>query len=143
MTSTEYHREWRKTDQGRKSYTITNWKCQGLVGDYDHIYNIYMTTSHCDLCKIQLTDQRICGRSKTTKCMDHDHNTGKFRNILCNSCNVSYRSSNTSGYRYIRYDTSRDKWMFQKGKKPNRIFKRFSNINDAHWYKFVIILCNF
>jgi hypothetical protein len=38
--------------------------------------------------------------------MEHDHNTGKFRNIVCQSCNqfkadVKMQSNNTSGYKGI------------------------------------------
>ena len=38
--------------------------------------------------------------------MEHNHETGKFRNICCRKCNArksdkKMRSDNTSGYRYI------------------------------------------
>jgi len=64
------------------------WKQRGLnMEHFEEIYEIYMITTHCDFCEVELTDGKI--RSKTTKCMDHSHITGEFRNILCIACNSS------------------------------------------------------
>ena len=76
-------KEYRKSDRGKMLGTISSWKFQGLKDDYEKIYRRYEYTLFCDECRCDL-DQ--C--TKSTKCMDHDHETGLFRNILCIVCNI-------------------------------------------------------
>jgi len=78
----EKAKKYRSTDKGIKSNIINKWKSRGLVDDYDKVYERYEYTLFCDLCSCDL-DQ--C--TKSVKSMDHDHNTGLFRNILCRMCN--------------------------------------------------------
>ena len=94
----ENNREWRKanphyqtkynnTPNGYKVYTKSNWKSRGLVMDnFEEIFDRYMKTTNCDRCNIELTT-RDNPPKMTTKCMDHQHQTGLFRNILCTKCN--------------------------------------------------------
>ena len=82
-TKIKYNKTYYETDIYDKSKRITKWKLRGLIDNYDKVYERYEYTLFCDECRCDL-DQ--C--SKSVKCMDHDHNTGLFRNILCNSCNV-------------------------------------------------------
>ena len=77
---------WRQTPFGKKSKRISAWKRRGLKADYEKIYERFLNTSNCDLCNCVLTTDRYT--KSTTKCMDHCHITGEFRNILCNACNV-------------------------------------------------------
>ena len=79
-------KEYRKTPSGKKTLTKASWKRWGLnMENFEEIYNIYITTTTCNKCKILLTtgSKTTC----TTKCMDHCHYSGEFRRILCNSCN--------------------------------------------------------
>ena len=55
----------------------------------DGLYEHYLKTTHCDECEVELTYDKV--RTTTTKCMDHCHETGQFRNILCHSCNSKRR----------------------------------------------------
>jgi hypothetical protein len=76
----EYNKQFRLTPVGIKTRSISSWKSQGLIGDYDSIYEIFLTTTVCDCCKESFPTQQ-------QKHMDHNHETGAFRNILCRRCN--------------------------------------------------------
>lgn len=81
-----------KSDEERKknklkSQRICKWKIRGVVSEnFEILYKIYLSTKFCDNCGIQLNIN-----NKTKKCLDHDHDTGLFRNILCHSCNIKRR----------------------------------------------------
>jgi hypothetical protein len=76
---------WRVANKDK--LTISDWKRSGLIADdYQAIYNLRQATTHCDLCKVLLTTN---GKGSTQRCMDHNHLTGAFRNIVCTKCNSS------------------------------------------------------
>lgn len=88
----EYHKEYqeknrekfksyRQTEIFKKSHTIGNWKYFGLIhDDYDALYDKYINTKSCEVCNKVF-------ENNFERCMDHDHDTGEFRKILCRSCN--------------------------------------------------------
>ncbi len=93
----EKKKEYNKSEKGRKVSRIANWKRMGLIcDDIDALYDKFLNTPNCENCNCILTmytgipniDRH---NTLTYKCMDHDHNTGLFRNILCTSCNVKRR----------------------------------------------------
>jgi hypothetical protein len=132
----EYMREDRKTPQGKKYNTIYNWKSRGLIGDYEAIYDRYINTNNCDLCNVELSNKKY---------MDHDHITGEFRNIVCNSCNTNKSdnkkpSSNTTGYKNIHYCTTNKVWVYQKTFKGKYIHIRRKNKIDILCIKFAAII---
>ena len=74
-------KEYNQTPKCKKSMTISSWKRQGIIGDLSFIYdNHYLNCKACWVCNHDF--------SKSRKCCDHDHETGEFRQILCNKCNV-------------------------------------------------------
>ena len=90
-----YHAAYRKTDIGKKSQRISEWKYSGLVSDdYDKIYDRYINTHTCDCCNLPIKE------GKGSRVMDHCHETGKFRNVLCHHCNIMrfHKDNNYAAY---------------------------------------------
>ena len=80
-----YMKEYNKTQNGIKTYIKSGWKRYRLKDsdndNYEKLYNLYLNTNKCDVCKYEFD-------KSNWKCMDHDHSTGEFRQILCHRCNT-------------------------------------------------------
>jgi hypothetical protein len=82
--------KYRATPRGRKSQRVFDWKRRGVKGDLDKIYEEFLKQTNCEMCNCKLTtDDKI--RRATTRVLDHNHDTGDFRFILCHSCNIRFR----------------------------------------------------
>lgn len=119
-----------------KPQKIYRWKEQGLIGDYEKIYQRYLNTTHCDLCNVELSNKKY---------MEHNHENGQFRNIVCNMCNCNKsdnkkRKDNTSGYKNVFYDNSGNRWVYSKIFKGKRIFKVRKNKIEILCIKFAGLL---
>ena len=72
-----------------KSYTLCKWKQLGLIyHNLEELYQTYINTTECG----------HCGKvfeNTYDRCMDHCHETGLFRKIVCRRCNTCDR--------YIKY----------------------------------------
>ena len=133
-TGKKYHQKYRESESRKKSYTIYNWKRNGLIGDYDAIYHRYINSTHCELCKQQYTDTNM-------RCMDHCHISGKFRNICCNSCNMTlpYQTTDITYDKYI-YPYGNG-WRFSKKFKGKTYCKKRSKSRiDLLCYKYIVFL---
>ena len=90
----KYKTKYHKTD------TICKWKYSGVVyDDFEELYYIYMNTLNCSHCNKEFKNTK-------NRCLDHDHETGLFRAIICQKCNI-----NDS---YIKYPDGWDKKLWHK-----------------------------
>tara|TARA_R110000868_G_C10343787_1_gene715537 strand:- start:42 stop:407 length:366 start_codon:yes stop_codon:yes gene_type:complete len=84
----EYNKEYNKTYNGMKNNKISRWRSWGIKHDnFDDLFKLYYDTTNCADCNVELT--RGTKNCNTTKCLDHDHTTGLFRDVICLSCNFS------------------------------------------------------
>jgi len=128
----EQYKKYNESEKGKMRMIIHNWKRRGLKvdtpEDYYTIYYHWLVTTNCEKCNKEFTISNV-------KCMDHNHITGEYRNILCHNCNTNDKITNTSGTPNIYWDKARHKWHYQKrinGKKHN---KRFITKEEAIAYK--------
>jgi hypothetical protein len=81
----EKSKQYSKTDAGKKSNRISQWKYNGVkCDDFDALYEYYINTTHCENCDVELVEGN---KAANRKCLDHSHETGEFRNVPCNTCN--------------------------------------------------------
>ena len=82
-----YRKEYQKTPSCKKSKRIWKWKSRGVIcDDFNELYEKYINTKNCELCEVVLTEDKTT--TTTTKCLDHDHESNLFRNIVCWNCNL-------------------------------------------------------
>tara|TARA_R110000751_G_scaffold287983_1_gene392938 strand:- start:14 stop:631 length:618 start_codon:yes stop_codon:yes gene_type:complete len=86
-------KQYQQSPMGKRISRISGWKKQGikLPEEYGENWDIfyeeeYLNTTKCEECGVNLTEDKM--RTSTTKCLDHNHITGDFRNVLCHACNI-------------------------------------------------------
>mgnify|MGYP003634062773 CR=1 FL=1 len=128
LARNEYSKWYRSTENGKYSNTIAQWKFNGLIWETEEeiegIYTLYLGSTHCENPK--------CGKeykNSKDKHMDHEHlngKFGKFRNVVCNSCNAKIKASNTSGINGIYWDKTNKNWQYRieiKGQRHSKSSK--------------------
>jgi len=91
-----------------KRLMIVSWKRIGVkYDDFDDLYEVYIKTLNCSHCLKEFKNSR-------DRQLDHDHQSGKFRAIVCNACNVR-----DSYLKYPPHFTSKD-----KKQKCNKEYKK-------------------
>ncbi len=106
--------------------TISDWKSKGLLETRERreeIFWIRESSTNCEKCGKEF-------KSAQDRHMDHCHETGRFRNILCSGCNLKrckIHKNNTSGYLNIHKQINKKYkqgfiWVF----RVNINGKRFS-----------------
>lgn len=81
LKSNESQKDRRKRDFGlQRQYGIT-------LEEYEVCW--VAQQGRCHICKLQMTEPRPQkGQASTTVVVDHDHETGKMRALLCKKCNT-------------------------------------------------------
>ena len=98
--------------------TIKNWKSRGVIyNDFDELYYTYIRTLNCCACNKEF-------KNSFDRCLDHNHETGLFRAIVCQNCN-KYDS-------YIKYPDGYDK------KKVNKEYREANKEYFGEYKKNVI-----
>jgi len=82
----EARQKFLQSEKGKKSIRISDWKLSGVkCDDWNELYEYYVNCWECENCGVELIEGNY-GNNK--RVLDHCHKTGKFRNVLCNSCNI-------------------------------------------------------
>jgi len=72
-----------------KSKVKYDWKYKGMIftpEEFEEIYKKYIYATNCELCDVLFPNTR-------NRQLDHDHLTGKIRNIVCQKCNIYKRDN--------------------------------------------------
>jgi len=76
-----------KPDIRLKTQRISQWKSRGIIfHDYNFLYELYIDTTHCNLCNVKLSENNNIYQ----KCLDHNHDIiddENVRYICCRKCN--------------------------------------------------------
>lgn len=87
MVDKYYYKDYRQKYPEKEK--IKYWKKYGIKlrpnEDWESVYLYWFTCECCENCGISLTDEKRVTTSH--RCLDHDHDTGFIRNVLCISCN--------------------------------------------------------
>ena len=110
----------------KKSEAKFKWKSRGLKPEhFEHAWSEYKKSTCCDWCAKDY-------KSNFDKQMDHCHNTGDFRNILCKDCN-GWRRDNTKFISHC-FSKRNNKWYYyvqiQRNKK-RLLMKSFHTEKEA------------
>ena len=141
MEETKYQK-YRRLHHDRTM--ISKWKYRGLIlregESYQQIYDKVYSATNCELCNHSFDEN-----NKPE--MDHCHETGYFRKVLCRSCNSQYKQlpsgkykNNKSRHKYI---AKRKNGYYSVAKRVNNKIvghREFKSKIDAICYKYILLL---
>ncbi len=124
------------TENYKRTKKIQSWRDRGLImdtrEDYLTIYYHWLCSTNCEKCDKEYTE-------KNFKCMDHNHNTGEYRNILCFKCNRNIHDNlhkfNKSNVANVSYFKRRNTWRYTKYIDKKQHYKSFKTKEEAIAYK--------
>ena len=131
---------WRQTPNGMKSGTLSSWRKGKLLDsdndNYEKIYERYLIATNCELCGVFLE-----GRGNQKKCMDHNHITELFRNVVCHNCNMKTQTNINIGRSVgITFVKKKQLWCYRKQTDGISHKKMNKNKQNLLWYKFVYLI---
>jgi len=81
----EYFKEYHQTEKGQMVCKIAIWIHRGVIyPNMKELYYTYKMTTHCHYCWCLLVEGNF---GANRKCLDHNHETGEPRGVICNTCN--------------------------------------------------------
>lgn len=116
-----------------KALTISRWKnnYKVICDDFNSLYDKYKSSTNCEKCNKEFNNEN----HNDKKCLDHDHETGLFRNMLCMRCNKDLRFEECN-------DEINKKKIQTKEKKKQERKQYYANLNkeekkkkDAEYYE--------
>tara|TARA_R110002012_G_scaffold251208_4_gene429142 strand:+ start:1235 stop:1612 length:378 start_codon:yes stop_codon:yes gene_type:complete len=77
---TAYQKQYRKDNPDKR--TIQHWRVRGMIDtDWDLVYEMFIAQTNCWICDRLFDD-------KYPRNLDHNHETGELRYVVCNPCNI-------------------------------------------------------
>ena len=76
------NKAYSETPAGIKSTSMRMWRYLGVKNVNDEMYERYINTTNCDVCNKEF-------KNSMDRHLDHDHETGEMRWVLCCSCNAN------------------------------------------------------
>ena len=126
-----------------KSSKKKDWKSHGMIFDnyeFEYWYNEIIYAKNCSIEKCKKTF-----KSSYDRHLDHDHDTGEIRDIICQRCNKlrednKIYKNNTSGFRGISKQNDKTCkegfiWIFQANKN-GKLTKIKSSVNKEKLIEF-------
>ena len=80
--------EWKKTENGKASVRSSQLKCDFGISLDQYSELFYEQGGQCAICGCEETSVTKSGEIKWLA-VDHDHETGKIRGLLCHACNIA------------------------------------------------------
>lgn len=89
-TYKNYQQEYRKRSEFIEAETkrkrIQKWRIRDVKHpDFEELHDIWKSATNCADCDVILVEGQ---KGNNRKCLDHDHTTGLFRDIVCHACNL-------------------------------------------------------
>ena len=91
-----------RIERDKKWFRQYQWKKRGIKNLTNELYEqkLKEQDNKCGICKEELK------QGIRTIAADHDHKTGRFRGILCNSCNLAYGKFEKFKKEFNDYDSN-------------------------------------